>query len=314
MMQNSGLGNAVSPLTSLTWTFRLPQLLIVTWRGQPGVADEPQHALMGPITPAHARDDADPLGAVSDRRRGDRSGAGSRRWRTWTSSGRPYALLMQKGSVAPYARSSKRARRCTARDADRIAPRSSRARSRRERGLAAGGVARGGRAYAAGVDGACWPRPDSAAASCTPSTTARISSTWWARWAAWCRWPRPGAGAPGSARDGAGRRWRGVDAHGRLRDVGAYGPPNLMHLLLDNGAHDSTGGQATVSPRISFAGVAAACGYARRSRPTIWRASAAWLDAPRVDGPRFARLLIRSRHAGAICRGRRSRPSRSRRA
>ena len=51
MMQNSGLGNAVSPLTSLTWTFRLPQLLIVTWRGQPGVSDEPQHALMGPVTP-----------------------------------------------------------------------------------------------------------------------------------------------------------------------------------------------------------------------------------------------------------------------
>ncbi|EHP40187.1 phosphonopyruvate decarboxylase [Cupriavidus basilensis OR16] len=51
MMQNSGLGNAVSPLTSLTWTFRLPQLLIVTWRGQQGVADEPQHALMGPVTP-----------------------------------------------------------------------------------------------------------------------------------------------------------------------------------------------------------------------------------------------------------------------
>src|SRR5271163_265715 len=51
MMQNSGLGNAVSPLTSLTWTFRLPQLLIVTWRAQPGIADEPQHALMGAITP-----------------------------------------------------------------------------------------------------------------------------------------------------------------------------------------------------------------------------------------------------------------------
>src|SRR4029077_10900144 len=51
MMQNSGLGNAVSPLTSLTWTFRLPQLLIVTWAGPPGVADEPHHALMGPITP-----------------------------------------------------------------------------------------------------------------------------------------------------------------------------------------------------------------------------------------------------------------------
>ena len=39
MMQNSGLGNAVSPLTSLTWTFHLPQLLIITWRGEPGVHD-----------------------------------------------------------------------------------------------------------------------------------------------------------------------------------------------------------------------------------------------------------------------------------
>jgi phosphonopyruvate decarboxylase len=36
MFQNSGLGNAVNPLTSLTWTFRIPILLIVTWRGEPG--------------------------------------------------------------------------------------------------------------------------------------------------------------------------------------------------------------------------------------------------------------------------------------
>ena len=49
---------------------------------------------------------------------------------------------------------------------------------------------------------------------------------------------------------------------GAFATVGAYGPPNLRHLLLDNGAHDSTGGQATVSPQVSFAEVAAACGYA----------------------------------------------------
>ena len=51
MCQNSGLGNAVNPLTSLNWPFRIPTLLIVTWRGQPGTKDEPQHALMGPILP-----------------------------------------------------------------------------------------------------------------------------------------------------------------------------------------------------------------------------------------------------------------------
>src|ERR1700744_3758925 len=49
---------------------------------------------------------------------------------------------------------------------------------------------------------------------------------------------------------------------GAFATLGAYGPANLTHVLLDNGAHDSTGGQATVSQQVSFAGVAAACGYA----------------------------------------------------
>ncbi|MCD4545029.1 phosphonopyruvate decarboxylase, partial [Burkholderia pseudomallei] len=102
MMQNSGLGNAVSPLTSLTWTFRLPQLLIVTWRGQPGVPDEPQHALMGPITPAMLDTmeipwetfptQADAIGPALDRAIAHMD-----------ATGRPYALVMQKGSVAPHA-------------------------------------------------------------------------------------------------------------------------------------------------------------------------------------------------------------------
>src|SRR5580692_7258596 len=102
MMQNSGLGNAVSPLTSLTWTFRLPQLLIVSWRGQPGVADEPQHALMGPITPAMFEAMEIPWelfptepGAIGPAL--DRATAHMDR------TGRPYALLMQKGSVADFA-------------------------------------------------------------------------------------------------------------------------------------------------------------------------------------------------------------------
>src|SRR5690242_9151410 len=102
MMQNSGLGNAVSPLTSLTWTFRLPQLLIVTWRAQPGVPDEPQHALMGPITPRMLEtmeipwelfpSDTEALGPALDRATAHMDKAG-----------RPYALVMQKGTVAPFA-------------------------------------------------------------------------------------------------------------------------------------------------------------------------------------------------------------------
>ena len=50
LMQNSGLTNATSPLTSLNYTFRIPVLGFVSLRGEPGVADEPQHELMGTIT------------------------------------------------------------------------------------------------------------------------------------------------------------------------------------------------------------------------------------------------------------------------
>jgi len=50
LMQNSGLTNAVSPLTSLNYCFRLPVLGFVSLRGEPGLSDEPQHELMGPIT------------------------------------------------------------------------------------------------------------------------------------------------------------------------------------------------------------------------------------------------------------------------
>ena len=51
-MQNSGLGNAVNPLTSLTdaHVYGIPCLLIIGWRGEPGTKDEPQHVTQGRIT------------------------------------------------------------------------------------------------------------------------------------------------------------------------------------------------------------------------------------------------------------------------
>jgi len=51
-LQNSGLGNCVSPLTSLTdpEVYSIPLLMIMGWRGRPGLSDEPQHKKMGIIT------------------------------------------------------------------------------------------------------------------------------------------------------------------------------------------------------------------------------------------------------------------------
>ena len=50
IMQNSGLINALSPLVSLNDTFKIPLLGFISLRGEPGINDEPQHKLMGNIT------------------------------------------------------------------------------------------------------------------------------------------------------------------------------------------------------------------------------------------------------------------------
>jgi phosphonopyruvate decarboxylase len=43
--------------------------------------------------------------------------------------------------------------------------------------------------------------------------------------------------------------------------IGHYQPPNLLHVILDNESHESTGGQATLSPTVQFTEIAIACGY-----------------------------------------------------
>ncbi|MDN7671489.1 phosphonopyruvate decarboxylase [Burkholderia oklahomensis] len=297
MMQNSGLGNAVSPLTSLTWTFRLPQLLIVTWRGQPGVPDEPQHALMGPITPAMLDTmeipwetfpaDADAIGPALDRAIAHMD-----------ATGRPYALVMQKGSVAPHALKHTAMPERRAHVVARSTPRA-----------------------AAPAD---WPARRDALAWIVERTpvdsTVVLASTGFCGRELYALDDRPNqlymVGSMGCvtplalglalarpdltvvAVDGDGAALMRMGAFATL---GAYGPSNLVHLLLDNGAHESTGGQATVSQCVSFAGVAAACGYASAVEGDELGVLDAALDAARAGeqaaqrgGAHFARLAIRT--------------------
>jgi phosphonopyruvate decarboxylase len=290
MMQNSGLGNAVSPLTSLTWTFRLPQLLIVTWRAQPGVADEPQHALMGPITPRMLETMEIPWELFPSERSAigpalDRAAA------HMDERGRPYALVMQKGTVASYALKSgpgEAARRSNAATLEplRLAPdaRSSRQAALREviahtpvdstAVLATTGFC-GRELYA--ID----DRPNQlymvGSMGCVVPLALGLALA------------RPDLRVVALDGDGAALMRLGAFA-----TVGAYAPPNLQHLLLDNGVHDSTGGQATVSMGISFAEIAADCGYSSSLETDDVTRIGAWLDSPPVGGPRFARLLTRA--------------------
>ncbi|MBF0095020.1 MAG: phosphonopyruvate decarboxylase, partial [Alphaproteobacteria bacterium] len=69
---------------------------------------------------------------------------------------------------------------------------------------------------------------------------------------------------------------------------------NLIHVILDNGVHDSTGGQATVSEGVDFARVAHACGYARATvADDLSGFEAAFAAALASSGPHLIHLRIR---------------------
>jgi len=288
MMQNSGLGNAVSPLTSLAWTFRIPQLLIVTWRGQPGVADEPQHALMGPITPTML-DTMEIPWELFPTERDAIEPALQRAMAHMDSQRRPYALLMQKGSVAAHPLRELPTPRATPRVQAVIESRSLAVPSRASRREVLRKVVAHTSLDSAVLATTGFCGRELFALDDRPNQLYMVGSMG-------CVLPlalglalaRPRLRVIALDGDGAALMRLGAFA-----TAGAYAPANLWHLLLDNGVHDSTGGQATVAPLLSFAAVAAACGYASALETDDLERLAAWLHTPPQEGPRFVRMLIR---------------------
>jgi phosphonopyruvate decarboxylase len=286
MMQNSGLGNAVSPLTSLTWTFRLPQLLIVTWRGQPGISDEPQHALTGPITPTLLTTMEVPW-EVFPTTPEEIIPALDRAVAHMDGSGRPYAFLMQKGTIAAHPLANvpqERPRPLTepmlnTRSAGRIPSRGDVLRRVLDCTSVATDVVIASTGFCGRQLYAMEDRPNQlymvGSMGCVSSLALGLAMA------------RPDLRVIALDGDGAALMRMGAFA-----TVGALGPPNLVHLLLDNAAHDSTGGQATVSPLLSFAGVAAACGYSEALEGDDVDMVDELLLRPAAEGPRFARIRI----------------------
>lgn len=251
MCQNSGLGNAVNPLTSLNTPFRIPTLLIVTWRGQPGLNDEPQHELMGRITQSlldvievpHRRfpDDPDALGPVMQEARA-----------TMARTSLPFALVLEKGSI---------------RDEPLDEPPRTLLAPGQRADLREGGNRPTRLAL---LETLLALIPDEVPVVTTTGKAGRELFTLADREQHIYQVGSMGCASPmglGVAMT-TGRRTVVLDGDGAalmklgsMATIGAYQPSGLLHVLLDNGVHDSTGGQTTVSPSVDFAAVALACGY-----------------------------------------------------
>ena len=101
-MQNSGLGNAVDPLVSLVdpAVFGIPLVLLVGWRGQPNIHDEPQHQKQGEITPDLLSIMGIPHTVLS-RNQQEMSQQVELAVHTAIRDQRPYALVIEKGYFTP---------------------------------------------------------------------------------------------------------------------------------------------------------------------------------------------------------------------
>ncbi|NEP64807.1 phosphonopyruvate decarboxylase [Moorena sp. SIO3A5] len=255
MFQNSGFGNAVNPLTSLNQTFKIPILVIVTWRGQPGGApDEPQHQLMGAITPQLLdliQVPWEPFPTEIDQIEPtlDRAVAHMQQHQT------PYALVMQKGSVESCQLSSQlTVKPLSITPAEALPLPQDPSFTRRDM-LQAIQAATGPEDILLATTGytgrELYAIQDQANQLYMVGSMGCISSL-----------------GLGMALAQPHRRVIVVDGDGAalmrlgaLATIGYERPPNLRHILLDNQRHESTGGQSTVSASIDFGAIAKACGY-----------------------------------------------------
>jgi len=251
MFQNSGLGNTVNPLTSLTYPFKIPVLLIPTLRGEPGGApDEPQHELMGAIT-------TDMLDLMQipweyfPAEEAEIEPALQRAASYMSKKQLPYALVMRKGSVAPAKLKAQPVERVPGAYTGGIATATA---SRRDVLLAiqAAALADAVTIATTGYTGrelyACDDRPNQiymvGSMGCAVSFGLGIALA------------QPGRKVIVLDGDGAALMRLGAQSI-----VGYEQPANLVHVLLDNAIHESTGGQATVARSVNFCAIAAASGY-----------------------------------------------------
>ncbi|MGC4153908.1 MAG: phosphonopyruvate decarboxylase [Propionicimonas sp.] len=101
-LQNSGLGNTVNPLLSLAHpeVYSVPMLLIIGWRGEPGVKDEPQHVAQGRLTLPTLDTLEVPYQVLDPERWEEQIDLAVEQLR---SANAPAALIVRKGAFSKYA-------------------------------------------------------------------------------------------------------------------------------------------------------------------------------------------------------------------
>lgn len=251
-LQNSGLGNIINPLLSLAdaEVYSVPMLLLIGWRGEPGVHDEPQHKKQGRVMVAMLEAMEIPYSILGPELE-DSVATLERALATVRKASAPFALVIKKGTFQPFtgpggpkAVALELSREEAIQqvlekldDRDIVVATTGMAsrevyeyRARKRQGHQRDFLTVGGMGHASQIAlGLALKKPDRSV---------------------YCL-------------DGDGALLMHM---GGLAITGVLKPRNLKHIILNNGAHDSVGGQPTVGFAVDIPGIARAVFYEQVSR------------------------------------------------
>ena len=244
-MQNSGEGNIINPVASLLndKVYAIPVIFIIGWRGEPGIHDEPQHIYQGEVTVKLLEDMGIASFAIGKDTTDEEVAATMIEFRKTLATGKDVAFVIRKEAISydekvKYNNDNTMLREeiiqhiVKASGEDPIVSTTGKA----SRELFETRVANGqSHKYDFLTVGSMGHSSSIALGVAINKPNQRI----------WCV-------------DGDGA----VLMHmGSMAVIGSNKPKNLIHVVINNGAHETVGGMPTVANSINLVAIAKACGY-----------------------------------------------------
>lgn len=245
-MQNSGEGNIINPVASLLndKVYAIPMIFVIGWRGEPGIHDEPQHIYQGEVTVRLLEDMGIRSFIIGTDTTEEEVASAMDAFRSVLADGKDVAFVIRKGVLqydekVVYRNDNQMAREdiiehiVRASGTDPIVSTTGKAsrelfeiRERNHQGHQYDFLTVGSMGHSSSIAlGVALNKPN-----------AKV----------WCI-------------DGDGA----VLMHmGAMAVIGANHPDNLVHIVINNGAHETVGGMPTVASAINVVDIARACGYA----------------------------------------------------
>lgn len=277
-MQNSGIGNAVNPLLSLAdeKVYSIPMIVMIGWRGEPGVHDEPQHVKQGEVTLTLLDAMQIPYVILPE----EETAASTVIGKIVTdcrNTGKPHAIIIRKNTFGPYKLQTKvpnenpvcreDAMKCVV---DNV-PSSSIIVS------TTGKLSRELYEYRDAR------RQSHESDFLTVGSMGHSSSI-----ALGIALSRPDRKVLCFDGDGAF-----IMHMGAISNIGNLAPKNYIHVLFNNGAHESVGGQPTLGFDIEVPAIALACGYRKAlSVSSVDEIQSAVSELSQSEGPSLLEIKV----------------------